>query len=97
MMSYTDFMDYCQRMGLDPFSYLMPTNVFKKVDDNAQYETSDIAEYMELSDRQVRRILLKGKAKLIRMKPFTCTGLEVKQAVFQNYYKYIMNNFPLKK
>jgi hypothetical protein len=93
-MSYDHFVLKCKKIGLDPSTYLMPEKFFKLLQNELEYTTSDVALYLEVSDRHARRILNKGQAKFVRFRPYTCSGIEAKRAVFKVYSKYIIGNTP---
>lgn len=79
--------------GLDPFSFLMPEASFREIDDEAEYLASDVAEYVNKTERTVRRWFESGYIKAIKRRPWSCNGVEIKEVLFKEFHLQIMNRY----
>jgi hypothetical protein len=96
MMSYEDFLKLCKDYKLNPFDYLIRPDLFRNIQDNNRYDVIAIAYYMECSPRHVRRVLKKGQASPVVIRPLLFEGIAVKRAVFKAYYQDVMNRTSFK-
>ncbi|MGG3269849.1 hypothetical protein ABEP16_13130 [Priestia aryabhattai] len=93
MMSFDEFIEKCKRKGLDPFFYLIPEDKFREIDDKTEYSTEDVAYLIDKSSRQARRWLSSGYIKPFNKRPYKCYGIEIKRALFMEFYNQIINRF----
>lgn len=93
MIGYDEFLVKCQNRGFDPFSYLMPEMAFKEIDDEGDYLVGDVAFYASKSERTARRWFDTGFLKAVGRRPWTCKGIDLKRALFKEFYDPIMSQF----
>jgi hypothetical protein len=93
MMTFDDFLIKCKRKGLNPYEFLIPQEKFEEIDEQTEYLTEDVAYFIDKSTRQARRWLNSGYIKPCNKRPYRCYGIEIKRALFIEYYHQIMNRF----
>lgn len=97
MMTLDFFMHQCKRMGIDPFSCLIPASIFAEIDNEAEYLISDVAILLGKSTRQIRRRFEKGEIAAFRKRPYSCFGIDLKRFLFKEFYHQIISKSGMNK
>jgi hypothetical protein len=88
MISYTSFQNYLGELGL-PSHNLLPDD-FESILEGFEYTTEQAGIALGKSDITIRRWCRNGHLKYQRKDPYIILGSDIKQKIFEDRYKTIM-------